>query len=140
MHLPVECLWTDRLEITTLLGPSSPTGVLEPNAVSDLVLLLGHGLPTTPHILVGPLMAEVVDAYGRHPRFDLGVIGCGSIVGDGGIGLGCGQHLEIMYSDLLGAGSQSQGFVAKASQQEAFKQAKKIVRLWCGVFVDAPSA
>lgn len=98
-YLPVECFRTDRLELATLFGPSTPTGVLESDSVGNLVLLLGHGLPTAPHVFVSPLMTQIVDADGGHPGLDLCVIGGRSIVGDGWVGLGCGQHFGF-YADL----------------------------------------
>ncbi len=67
--------WADRLQLAALLCPSTPTGIFKANTISNLVLLLGHSLPTAPHILVSPLMTEVVDADCRHPRLDLCVIG-----------------------------------------------------------------
>lgn len=42
---PVESLWTDGLELVTLLPPGAPGSVLEPDAVGDLVLVPGHVSP-----------------------------------------------------------------------------------------------
>lgn len=101
--LPVESFWADGFEVTALLCPCTPTCVFEPDTVGDLVLLLCHGLPTAPYILVGPLMTEVVDADGRHPRLDLCIVGSGRVVRNGRIWLRRGQHLENLYVDLSGA-------------------------------------
>lgn len=43
--LPIESLWADSLEVMPLLGPVAPGGVLEPQSVDKIVLLLRHKLP-----------------------------------------------------------------------------------------------
>lgn len=92
--LPIKSFWADGFEVTALLCPCTPTCVFEPDTIGDLILLLCHGLPTAPYVFVGPLMTEVVDADGGHPRLDLCIVRSGSVVGNGRVGLRCGEHLD----------------------------------------------
>ena len=57
-NLPIEGLGTDGLEVMSLLGPVAPGGVLEPQSVDKIVLLLRHKLPGRRNIiLVAPSIA-----------------------------------------------------------------------------------
>lgn len=60
--LPIESLRTDSLEVMSLLGPVAPGGVLEPQSVDKIILLLRHKLPRRRNIIfVAPSVTQVVD-------------------------------------------------------------------------------
>lgn len=60
-HEPVKSLWTDSLQLISLLPPRPPTRVFQTHTVCNGIFLASHITPGLPYILFSPFMGKIVD-------------------------------------------------------------------------------
>ena len=105
-HSPIQSLRTDRLQLVPLFPPSPPTSILQPDPISNLILMPRHTPPTSPDVFFCPVMGEVVYADGGESGLDVFDRGSSGRVyregGEVGDDLGHGDGWWVSSRNALG--------------------------------------